>query len=80
MLKNQNYSKKLKKKSKKKNKFSIKEGDKLEIKDFNFNKNDINAKITKETEEIEEQKSRWEIERELEKRRIEKEREDLKKL
>ena len=60
-------------------KFSIKEGDKLEIKDFNFNKNDINAKITEETEEIEEQKSRWEIERELEKRRIEKEREDLKK-
>ena len=56
-------------------KFSIREGDKLEIKDFNLNK----GQIFKEKEEDEDKKSEWEIQREIEKRRREKEREEEKK-
>ena len=56
-------------------KFNIREGDKLEIKDFNLNK----GQIFKEKEEDEDKKSEWEIQREIEKRRREKEREEEKK-
>ena len=56
-------------------KFSIRNGDKLEIKEFNLNK----EQIFKEKDEDEDKKSEWEIQREIEKRRREKEREDEKK-
>ena len=56
-------------------KFSIRDGDKLEIKEFNLNK----EQIFREKDEDEDKKSEWEIQREIEKRRREKEREDEKK-
>ena len=56
-------------------KFSIRDGDKLEIKEFNLNR----EQIFREKDEDEDKKSEWEIQREIEKRRREKEREDEKK-
>jgi len=56
-------------------KFSIRDGDKLEIKEFNLNK----EQIFREKDEDEDKKSEWEIQREIEKRKREKEREDEKK-
>ena len=58
-------------------KFSIKDGDKLEIKDLNKNK-EMNIK-EKEEEEEKDKRSEWEIQREIEKRKKEKEKEDEKK-
>ena len=56
-------------------KFSIRNGDKLEIKDFNLNK----GQIFKEKEEDEDKKSEWEIQREIDKRRRKREEEKKKK-
>ena len=55
-------------------KFSIKEGNKLEIKDLNMNK-----EIKKKDEEEEDKRNEWEIQREIERRKKEKEREEEKK-
>ena len=58
-------------------KFRIKSGDKLEIKEFNLNKEQIYNKD--DTEDKEEKKSEWEIQREIERKRREKEKEDEKR-
>ena len=55
-------------------KFNIKEGNKLEIKDLNKNK-----EINKKEEEDEDKRNEWEIQREIERRKKEKEREEEKK-
>ena len=58
-------------------KFSIKNGDKLEIKEFNLNKEQIYNK--EDNEENEEKKSEWEIQREIERKRREREKEEEKR-
>lgn len=57
-------------------KFNIRQGDKLEIKDFDL-KNE--QKFKEDKEDDEEKKSEWEIQREIDRRRREKEREEEKK-